>query len=156
MQYNLGNIYVDSTPQGANILLDGKAMGKTPLTIPKQPQGEHLLKLTLESFAPQTKTINIAANATTKVDIRLKSRQKIRLSLPRRNIAKGDYVYFLSHEKYLSPSNFMESVKVRYGNDVELVDWNEIKKQFQKDFLPFLTELELGREDRHWFLGREK
>lgn len=139
LKSNVGTVIINSIPQGADISFDGENIGKTPLTIERQPQGKHFIKLSLESFANYSKEIQLNANSTVKIAPRLKSRQKIRLSLPRKNYPKGNYIYFLSHEKYLSPSRFMESVKMRYGNDVTLVDWNEIKKQFKKGLPAFLN-----------------
>ena len=42
-----GSVYVDSRPRGARVMLDGREVGVTPLTIPGVKAGNHLIRLEL-------------------------------------------------------------------------------------------------------------
>jgi hypothetical protein len=63
----VGELYVDSRPRGAKVLVDGKDMGVTPLRVPGQPVGSHVIRLELADHAPWTKTETVTAGATARV-----------------------------------------------------------------------------------------
>jgi len=58
-----GTLVVNSIPW-ANISVDGKNYGTTPLTIKKIAEGEHTIVLTREGFKTLTKAVNIKAKET--------------------------------------------------------------------------------------------
>ena len=62
-----GEIYVDSRPQGARVLVDGKLQGVTPLRLTKQAVGSHDVRLELEDHEPWTATTQVTAGATARV-----------------------------------------------------------------------------------------
>ena len=59
-----GSIYVQSTPPGAEISIDGTYKGITPLTIPDVSIGYHTIKLTKSGYGDYTKKINVSAGET--------------------------------------------------------------------------------------------
>ncbi|HEX3644517.1 MAG TPA: PEGA domain-containing protein [Vicinamibacterales bacterium] len=62
-----GALRVSSTPPGAQVLVDGKARGVTPLTITDVSTGNH--EVALQSDAGTvTRTVSVSANATAAVD----------------------------------------------------------------------------------------
>jgi serine/threonine protein kinase len=62
-----GEIFVDSRPRGARVLIDGKEYGVTPTRVPAQTVGQHVVRLELADHAPWTKTESVAAGITARV-----------------------------------------------------------------------------------------
>jgi serine/threonine protein kinase len=62
-----GEIFVDSRPRGARVLVDGKEYGVTPTRVAAQSVGSHVVRLELANHAPWTKTEAVTAGATARV-----------------------------------------------------------------------------------------
>jgi serine/threonine protein kinase len=62
-----GEIFVDSRPRGARVLIDGKEYGVTPTRVPAQRVGQHVVRLELADHAPWTKTEAVTAGAMARV-----------------------------------------------------------------------------------------
>jgi hypothetical protein len=62
-----GEIFVDSRPQGAKVSIDGKLYGVTPLRVPAQAVGSHVVRLELADHAPWTATTTVAGGQTARV-----------------------------------------------------------------------------------------
>jgi len=62
-----GEIFVDSRPRGARVLIDGKEYGVTPTRVPAQTVGQHVVRLELADHAPWTKTESVTAGTTARV-----------------------------------------------------------------------------------------
>ena len=62
-----GGLAVTSTPAGAQVFVDGKPRGVTPLTLPDLAVGKHAVELRANGGAIQ-RTITIAADQTAEVD----------------------------------------------------------------------------------------
>jgi hypothetical protein len=59
-----GSISIQSTPEGASIILDGKETGNTtPSILSPIDAGEHTLRLTCPGYAPWEKTVEVRSNA---------------------------------------------------------------------------------------------
>ena len=43
----VGTLYVDSNPRGATVLLDGRKIGVTPISLAEVPIGSHVLRVEL-------------------------------------------------------------------------------------------------------------
>jgi serine/threonine-protein kinase len=56
-----GALFVDSRPQGANVLLDGKIVGKTPLRLPDVRIGTHVVRIELAEHRPWSSVARITA-----------------------------------------------------------------------------------------------
>ena len=64
---SMGSLRVSSTPPGAQVLVDGKARGVTPLTLTDISPGSH--EVALQSDAGTvTRTVTVSANATAAID----------------------------------------------------------------------------------------
>ncbi|MGB9666111.1 MAG: PEGA domain-containing protein [Candidatus Cryosericum sp.] len=59
-----GKLSISSTPAGAQVLLDGKDYGVTPLQLTSFPVGDYALTLKLDGSPDVTDTISVTANAT--------------------------------------------------------------------------------------------
>ena len=55
-----GSLTVDSTPQAAEVAMDGVVIGHTPLNLDNVLVGTHTLKISKRGYATETKTITIA------------------------------------------------------------------------------------------------
>jgi hypothetical protein len=62
-----GGLFVDSRPQGAKVLINGKAVGVTPLRLNDQPVGEYEVRLELADHQPWTATRRVVAGDTVRV-----------------------------------------------------------------------------------------
>jgi len=63
----VGALAVESRPPGANIFLDGRLVGKTPLTMPKLPAGEHAVRLERDGYRPWSSITMISDGERTRV-----------------------------------------------------------------------------------------
>ncbi len=62
-----GEIFVDSRPRGARVLIDGREYGVTPTRVPSQTAGQHVVRLELADHAPWTKTELVTAGTMARV-----------------------------------------------------------------------------------------
>jgi serine/threonine-protein kinase len=56
-----GRLTVRTTPAGARVLIDGRDVGKTPLTVPSVARGAHTVRVTRDGYAAQERRVNITA-----------------------------------------------------------------------------------------------
>lgn len=64
-----GSLFVNTTPAGARITLDGVSTGISPATLPDILQGSHLLNVSKEGFVMQSIPVQVSTNQTTTADI---------------------------------------------------------------------------------------
>jgi Protein kinase domain/PEGA domain len=62
-----GEIFVDSRPQGARVVVDGTPRGVTPLRLANQAAGSYVVRLELDDHQPWTATTRVAPGATSRV-----------------------------------------------------------------------------------------
>ena len=62
-----GSLYVDSRPQGATVLVDGKNVGVTPITIPDIPIGSHVVRIEMAGKKPWTTSARVLAGKMERV-----------------------------------------------------------------------------------------
>ena len=67
-----GSLDILSTPHNATITIDNKVVGKTPFTIDRILEGEHVVKLTLDNYEPEKRTVVIRENQTSTLQLVLK------------------------------------------------------------------------------------
>lgn len=67
----VGTVVVTSTPIMADVQLDGKPVGRTPLELNNILVGEHTLTLSKEGYAAKTQKLSLIENKTESVDITL-------------------------------------------------------------------------------------
>jgi hypothetical protein len=62
---------IQSTPSGADVILDGKSAGATPLTV-VVPAGDHNIQLKKDGYKPQTAEVSLEGGSkNTRIGIRL-------------------------------------------------------------------------------------
>ena len=62
-----GSIYVDSRPRGARVLIDGRPVGTTPLSVPDVRIGAHVIRLELPEHRPWSASTRVAAGEVARV-----------------------------------------------------------------------------------------
>jgi hypothetical protein len=62
-----GSLYVDSRPRGATVLLDGRSVGQTPLTLADVPVGAHVVRIELTGRKPWIASTRVTAGETARV-----------------------------------------------------------------------------------------
>jgi hypothetical protein len=66
-----GSLFVNTTPAGAQLTLDGSPAGISPATLPDITQGSHLLNVTKEGFVAQSIPVQVTTDQTTTVNVEL-------------------------------------------------------------------------------------
>jgi hypothetical protein len=61
------SLEVVSRPPGAQVILDGRPIGKTPMTIPDVSIGFHDIRLELSGFKEWSTTVGVKAGSATRV-----------------------------------------------------------------------------------------
>jgi hypothetical protein len=64
-----GSLFVNTTPVGAQLTLDGFTAGISPATLPDIIQGSHLLNVSKEGFITQSIPVQVTTNQTTTVNV---------------------------------------------------------------------------------------
>lgn len=65
------DVYIISTPQGAELTINGKTAGVTPLTLPAVPHGRYLLSASLRGYRTVYQTLEIDAGERQVLDLTL-------------------------------------------------------------------------------------
>lgn len=69
-----GSVTVDSRPKGAQVTIDGRASGVTPLSVPGLSPGVHAVRVELAGHKPVTTTVTVKAGETAKIAVTLEQR----------------------------------------------------------------------------------
>ena len=64
-----GSLFINTTPAGAQLTLDGSAAGISPVTLPNITMGSHLLNVSKEGFVTQSIPVTITADQITTVNV---------------------------------------------------------------------------------------
>jgi PKD repeat protein len=76
-QAGMGTIVVTSSPPGANVYLDGKSSGKTPITIPDVIPGTHTILLTMQGYSDTSRSVDVSAGSQNQISVDLGAGKKI-------------------------------------------------------------------------------
>jgi PKD repeat protein len=71
-----GILIVSSNPVGANVYIDGKNEGKTPLAVPNVTAGQHNLLLTLQGYTDASRAVNVGAASENQVAVEMTAAKK--------------------------------------------------------------------------------
>lgn len=63
-----GSLDVTSTPHDADVTIDGKSYGKTPLTIEQLLEGQHQVVISLKDYKNESRTVQIFENESAQID----------------------------------------------------------------------------------------
>jgi hypothetical protein len=62
-----GTLSIDSRPVGANVFIDGRLVGTTPLLLPHISPGAHLVRLQLAAHRDWTSTVQVVRDRRNRV-----------------------------------------------------------------------------------------
>ncbi|MBP8612461.1 MAG: PEGA domain-containing protein [Candidatus Atribacteria bacterium] len=102
-------IVINSTPSGADVYLNDKVVGKTPLDLKDIEEGEYKLKVVLPQYTPYEENITVEKGKTIKEDIALVKAQTF-LSIT--SNPAGAKVFIDNIEKGITP---YEDVNINVG-----------------------------------------
>ncbi len=80
-----GSLFVDSRPQKASVIMDGRAAGQTPLLIEELSPGKHSVLIQLKGHRPVPSKVAIVAGEQTKLAVSLERLAVTPESLPRKS-----------------------------------------------------------------------
>lgn len=63
----MGSLQVLSRPEGANVIVDGNVVGRTPLVLSEVRAGTHDVRIELEGFRPWATSVSVKAGARARV-----------------------------------------------------------------------------------------
>ena len=69
-----GSVTVDSRPKGAQVTIDGRAVGVTPVSVPGLTPGAHAVRVQLARHKPVTTTVTVKAGETARLAVTLEQR----------------------------------------------------------------------------------
>lgn len=121
-----GGVNIQTDPAGIDISIDGKIVGKTPLTVFDLSTGSHALKLSKSGYATYETTINIQANQVRDIVTELQRAWMLSIS------SKPDGADVYINNKKVGNTPYQNS----YSDDTELKI--ELRKE---NCLPWTDEL---------------
>lgn len=69
-----GSVAIDSRPRGARITIDGRAVGRSPVSVPGLTPGRHSLRLELDGYKPLVSSFLVKVGETARVAVTLEIR----------------------------------------------------------------------------------
>lgn len=66
-----GSVYIDTRPTGAQVMIDGRVMGTTPMRVPELSPGSHTIRLDLAGHKSVTTTVVVRAGQQVPVRVSL-------------------------------------------------------------------------------------
>ena len=79
----IGTLRLRVVPSGAEVLIDGLAVGHSPLPAPlRLGLGDHEIHVRLEGFEPLRRTLNVAASESVELELELQPRTEPKQSAP--------------------------------------------------------------------------
>ena len=70
----VGSLYVDSRPRGATVLVDGRPVGQTPLSVPDVRAGSHVVRIEMDGKRPVTANPRVTAGKMERVTVSLEDK----------------------------------------------------------------------------------
>jgi Protein kinase domain/PEGA domain len=71
-----GSMFIDSHPQAARVMIDGRFAGMTPLRVPEVRAGNHVVRIERTGFGPFSRTVEIQPGQQVRVTAALEERQE--------------------------------------------------------------------------------
>lgn len=133
-----GSLDIVSTPHGATVIIDGKALGKTPITMEQILEGKHKVVLKLDGYTLETQDVTIEENNLSSVNIVLKvktieeKKKTPNIIQPRRDIYK-------EMSPYVQPAigGDTKSQDFLYVNRDDVLSSSLIVQKLSGDYIPY-------------------
>lgn len=97
-----GSLDITSTPRGADVKIDGKEYGKTPMSVEKLLEGEHTIEYTLAGYAKEIKQVSISEGqiATSSVAMSIVNESYARKFAEEYEPESWNYKYFIAEKEH--------------------------------------------------------
>ena len=102
-----GMLDISSTPMDANITINGKSYGVTPITIDELLIGDYDVVISKVGFAAETKNVTITKGATASINVKLQRGKDVQINTDK----QGDEIYVDGNKVGVSPCK----VEMAYG-----------------------------------------
>ena len=70
---NYGSMFIESTPSGADVYVDGNYEGTSPVTVSALTEGPHIVEIHLSGYDVQTETVDVVSGQGTNVNVVMSS-----------------------------------------------------------------------------------
>jgi tetratricopeptide (TPR) repeat protein len=144
------NHYISATtnPRGAQIFLDGKLSGVTPLEIENVEQGKHQIKISKQGYEDFNYQTVFAENSAVKLDIRLINKYAKMYRVV--GISKDKHVLLFRHYQEQEKGSFMISLYIDGANEWKVLGdkvfgytISELKRESKTNYNPRLKEMQV-------------
>lgn len=135
-----GSLDIISTPRRASIIIDGKQYGQTPYTVEQLLEGSHSVTLSLEGYAPETRTVTISDGQTATVSATLQNGHQTTISAAKRKFSGAELVKKLNTLKSTEASG-LEVMKTLAQNMNTVLDYIDSCKDKQSTNLAEIRKL---------------
>ena len=113
-----GMLDVSSNPMGANVTINGKSYGETPLTIKNLLIGDYDVILSKIGYESSTQRVSVEKENTASIDVKLQSGRMVSIATDK----PGDEIYVDGNRVGISPCN----VEIAFGShEVKVVRGEE-------------------------------
>jgi formylglycine-generating enzyme required for sulfatase activity len=114
-----GDIYINTIPPAANVIIDGIKVGKSPVILHKVQAGRHFIKIMLDTYKSVTKVLEIKKSKKIKLNLEL---QKYLTDIKINSSKKGAKVYIDGKYFGITPLSLND---VTMGNHVVWLQYVE-------------------------------
>ncbi|MGM9843530.1 MAG: SUMF1/EgtB/PvdO family nonheme iron enzyme [Muribaculaceae bacterium] len=95
----LGMLDITSMPANAEVMIDEKVIGTTPIFIPEQVVGTHMVKISKAGYSTYNEQITLSEGETKQIDATLSSGRSIRITCE----TDGSHIYVDGQDMGVSP-----------------------------------------------------
>lgn len=140
-----GDISVDSIPPSANVIINGRKMGKTPVVLHGVQPGRHIIKVMLDTFKSASRIIELKDGKTVKVKFQL---QKYLSDLHIHSDMPGADVFLDGRKVGKTPVKLQDITMGKHT----------VWLQLEKDGVRYygFEEIWLNEENKAWKIGMRK
>jgi formylglycine-generating enzyme required for sulfatase activity len=72
-----GKLVIKTTPMGANVMIDGRFIGQTPLVMDLSPDKDHVVRISKAGYEKATRKVKVPSATSTGLNVNLKPREGI-------------------------------------------------------------------------------
>jgi hypothetical protein len=125
-----GTIEVAASESDAEIAVDGRTIGKSPMAKPKRVAvGSHTVRVTKASFAPNEQQVNVGSQENKKVDVKLEPEKNTGRLVVREQSARDVHVFVDGEDKGPAPwegdvgagEHTVEAKSARFASEVRRI-----------------------------------
>lgn len=108
LQPKPGQLVIEGAPEGAEVLVDGKKVGRVPDPVELAP-GEHTVTVRADGYESMETTVEVAAGQTVRQSAPLERKNALLQSVDVDEIANNNYVIRLSYDQNIHGTTFRDA-----------------------------------------------